>query len=74
MTRTYTWIALNETFSVEGMTCGHCEATVEDALADIEGVTSASADRKSETVSGEGSADRDALVSAIEATGYEATA
>jgi copper chaperone len=55
---------------VEGMSCGHCEETVEDALADVDGVTSATADNESGEVSYEGDADRDAVAAAVEDAGY----
>ena len=63
---------MGETSTVEGMSCGHCEATVEDALADVEGVTGAEAEHESGTVVVEGEADTDALLSAITDAGFEA--
>ncbi|WP_436927637.1 heavy-metal-associated domain-containing protein [Halosimplex amylolyticum] len=65
---------MSETISVEGMTCEHCEQTVEAALEDIDGVTSATADREAESVTVEGDADTDALVSAVDEAGYDASA
>lgn len=64
---------MDQTITVEGMTCGHCEGTVEDALEDVSGVSTASADRESDSVSVEGTADPDALVAAVEDAGYEAS-
>lgn len=65
---------MSETITVEGMTCGHCEQTVEEALEDVDGVTSATADREAESVTVEGDADTDALVSAVDEAGYDASA
>ena len=62
------------TFTVTGMSCGHCEQTVEDALVAVEGVTSASADRGADSVTVEADADMTALVAAVEDAGYEAHA
>lgn len=62
------------TITVEGMTCGHCEQTVEEALRGVSGVTDASADRESEQVQVDGDADPTALVRAIEDAGYTAHA
>ena len=62
------------TITVEGMTCGHCEQSVEDALLDVEGVTGADVDRATESATVEGSSDTDALVSAVEDAGYSASA
>ncbi|MDS0478116.1 heavy metal-associated domain-containing protein [Natrinema sp. 1APR25-10V2] len=65
---------MSETITVEGMTCGHCEQTVEEALEDVDGVTSASADRETESVTVEGNADTTELISAVDEAGYEASA
>jgi copper chaperone CopZ len=64
---------MTTTLTVTGMSCGHCEQRVEEALGDVEGVTSATADRESETVTVEGDADTPALVAAVEDAGYEAS-
>ncbi|WP_227133758.1 heavy-metal-associated domain-containing protein [Halorubellus salinus] len=60
--------------TVTGMSCGHCEESVEDALAEVEGVTDASADNETDTVTVDGDADVDALVAAVEDAGYDASA
>lgn len=60
--------------TVEGMSCGHCEQTVEEALLDVSGVTGAIADREAEQASIEGDADPAALVRAVEDAGYTARA
>jgi len=60
--------------TVTGMSCGHCEQTVEEALGDVDGVTSASADNESDRATVEGDANPDALVAAVEDAGYDASA
>lgn len=60
--------------TVTGMSCGGCEQSVEEALEGVDGVTDATADRAAETATVEGEADTDALVAAVEAAGYEASA
>lgn len=65
---------MTQKLTVEGMTCGHCEGTVEDALEDVAGVSKATADRGSNSVSVEGTADPDTLVAAVEDAGYDASA
>ncbi|UHQ99252.1 heavy-metal-associated domain-containing protein (plasmid) [Natrinema zhouii] len=65
---------MSETIAVKGMTCEHCEQTVEEALEDIEGVTSATADRDAESAAVEGSADVDKVVNAVNDAGYDASA
>ena len=65
---------MSQTITVEGMTCEHCEQTVEEALEDVGGVTAATADRETESATIEGSAQTDALVSAVTEAGYDASA
>jgi copper chaperone CopZ len=65
---------MSRTITVEGMSCGHCEQSVEEALEAIDGVTSAAADRETESVTIDGSAGADALVEAVENAGYDASA
>ncbi|OAQ52994.1 heavy metal transporter [Natrinema mahii] len=62
------------TITVEGMSCEHCERTVEDALEGIDGVESVAVDREAERVTIEGDADPQTLVSAVDEAGYEASA
>ena len=62
-------------FTVEGMTCGGCEQTVEKAVASVSGVTRATADRTTNQVIVEGDdLDEMALVRAVEDVGYMAYA
>ena len=62
------------TITVEGMTCGHCEQTVEEAVEEVSGVTGAAADRDAEQVTVEGDTDVSSLVEAVEDAGYTAHA
>jgi copper chaperone CopZ len=64
---------MSQTISVEGMTCEHCEQTVEEALKEVDGVTSATADRDSESATVEGTAESDELVTVVEDAGYDAS-
>ena len=58
---------------VTGMTCGHCEAAVDKALAALPGVSRVvKVSRDEERVIVEGEADVQALVAAIEEEGYTA--
>lgn len=61
------------TITVEGMSCGHCESTVEDALREVSGVTDVTVDRETNRASVDGEADVSALVAAVEAAGYAAS-
>ena len=61
------------TITVEGMSCEHCEQTVEEALQGISGVSDVRADHEAENATIEGDPDSDAIVRAVEDTGYEAS-
>jgi len=65
---------MSTTITVEGMSCEHCEGTVEEALRGVSGVTDATADREAEQAVVEGEADAAALVDAVEDAGYTASA
>lgn len=65
---------MTTTISVEGMSCEHCERTVEEALHGVNGVTDATADRASDRASVDGEADTSALVQAVTDAGYTAHA
>ena len=65
---------MSQTIAVKGMTCGGCENTVETALQNMSGVETATADRTTETVTVEGTADTETLIAAVENVGYEAHA
>ena len=60
--------------TVDGMSCTGCEDNVTDALGELPGVESASADHEAGTATAEGNVDVDAIVAAIEDAGYEASA
>jgi len=59
--------------TVEEMSCEGCEDIVEEAVEDVDGVESAEADREAATVTVEGDADVDELVTAVDMAGYQAT-
>ena len=64
--------AIARTYTVEGMSCGHCEASVSEQVERIPGVTGAEADRRRGTlvVGGAGFSD-DAVRDAVDEAGYE---
>jgi copper chaperone CopZ len=61
------------TYSVTGMSCGHCENSVSSELAALHGVTGVAADAKNGTVtvSSDGPLDDSAVRAAIDEAGYE---
>lgn len=60
------------TYTVTGMTCGHCELSVKEELSEISGVTDVTADHTTGavTVTGEGFSD-DQVAAAVAEAGYE---
>jgi copper chaperone CopZ len=65
---------MSTTITVEGMSCGHCEQTVKEALRDVAGVTDVSVDRAAGGATVEGHAAVAELVEAVEEAGYSASA
>ncbi len=63
--------ATEKAYSVEGMTCGHCELSVSEAVEGLAGVLSAQTDRETGrlTVRGTGIGD-EAVRQAVRAAGY----
>jgi copper chaperone CopZ len=61
------------TFTVQGMTCGHCEAAVAKEVAKVAGVSGAvaSADAGTVEVTSDGPVDRAAVADAVAEAGYE---
>ncbi|MFO7768059.1 MAG: heavy metal translocating P-type ATPase [bacterium] len=62
------------TLAVEGMTCAFCAGHVEDALAGVDGVMEASVNLAAERArvkTVRGTADREDLTAAVDATGYQ---
>ena len=59
-------------YAVTGMTCGHCELSVREELAELPGVTEVSADHTTGRVVVTSAAplDRDAVAAAVEEAGY----
>lgn len=59
-------------YTVEGMTCGHCELSVQEEVSEIAGVTEANADHTTGTltVTGEDFSDEQ-VVAAVTEAGYQ---
>ena len=57
-------------YSVEGMHCSHCEASVESAVKSIDGVTSAKASASAKTLIVTGKADESTVCDAVEKAGF----
>jgi copper chaperone len=57
---------------IEGMTCGHCQKAVENALSGVAGVQKVEVDLAGGKARVEGTADLAALLAAVKEEGYEA--
>ncbi len=58
------------TFTVEGMTCGHCVSSVTEEVSDVAGVTDVQVDLASGLLTVQGEADAAAVRAAVEEAGY----
>ena len=66
---------ITATYDVAGMTCGHCELSVQEEVAELDGVVEVSADRSvgQVTVTSAEPLDPAALAAAVEEAGYSIT-
>jgi len=65
---------MNQTFTVTGMTCGHCEKAVTRALQQLDPQAEVRIDRASNKVEVNSGQPRDALARAIAEEGYAVAA
>lgn len=61
---------MNQTFTVTGMTCGHCERAVENAVQQLDPQAQVSIDRAANRVDIDSAQAREALAKAITEEGY----
>ncbi|MET9342664.1 MULTISPECIES: heavy-metal-associated domain-containing protein [unclassified Nonomuraea] len=61
------------TYTVKGMTCGHCVSSVKEEVGEVQGVTGVEVDLSTGLLTVESAAplDKDQIVAAVEAAGYE---
>lgn len=65
---------MNQTFTVTGMTCGHCEAAVKRAITQLDPQAQVTIDRQANKVDIESQQSREALSQAISEEGYAVAA
>lgn len=65
---------MQQVFDVQGMTCGHCEKSVTEALQRVDAQAQVSIDRPANRVQVQSQASRDALRAAIAEQGFEVAA
>jgi copper chaperone len=61
---------MEHVFQVSGMTCGHCERAVEQAIAQVDAQAQTSIERSSGKVLVHSQSSREALAAAIQEEGY----
>jgi copper chaperone len=65
---------MNQIFTVEGMTCGHCEKAVTKALLSLDAQAKVVIDRAHNSVQVDSEKSREALAQAIADEGYRVSA
>jgi copper chaperone len=65
---------MNQIFTVEGMTCGHCEKAVTQALLALDAQAKVVIDRSHNSVQVDSEKSREALAQAIADEGYRVSA
>jgi copper chaperone len=65
---------MNQIFTVEGMTCGHCEKAVTKALLSLDAQAKVVIDRTHNSVQVDSEKSREALAQAIADEGYRVSA
>ncbi|MEU0477896.1 cation transporter [Streptosporangium sp. NPDC006013] len=66
-------MATTSTYTVKGMTCGHCVSSVTEEVTEVPGVTGVTVDLATGlvTVDSDGPIDDAAITAAVEEAGYE---
>lgn len=62
---------MQQVFEVQGMTCGHCERAVTNAIQGVDAQAQVKIDRAANRVEVDSSASRDALQAALTEEGYK---
>ena len=65
---------MNQTFTVQGMTCGHCEKAVMQALKQVDPQAEVKLDRAANKVEVDSALAREALAQAMSEEGYTVVA
>ena len=61
---------MQQTLTVTGMTCGHCEMAVKNAILELDPQAQVTIDRPANTVQVDSSQTKEALTAAIQEEGY----
>lgn len=61
-----------KTYSVPGISCGHCKSAIESEVSAVDGIGSVEVDIDAKTVTVDlGSASEDSVIAAVDEAGYE---
>lgn len=67
-------LSMNQVFNVQGMTCGHCERAVTNAIQELDPQAQVRIDRAQNRVDVDSTQPREALAAAIAEEGYQVAA
>ena len=67
-------MSATQTYSVPGISCGHCKAAIEEQVGKLDGVSSVEVDVDARQVTVSGELDPEAVACAVEEAGYEVAA
>jgi len=59
--------------NIQGMTCGHCQRAVQEALEGVSGVSQADVSLEEHNATVEGDVDVQTLIAAVQEEGYQAS-
>lgn len=62
-----------QSFNIPGMTCGHCKASVEKAILELDGSAKVTVDLDTHNVDVDTQTDAGAIVAALKTAGYDAS-
>lgn len=62
---------MTRTYSVPGVSCGHCKSAIEGEVGQLDGIQTVDVDIEKKTVTVEGEASDEAIAAAIDEAGYE---
>jgi copper chaperone len=64
---------MSATYTVTGMTCGHCESAVREEVGQVAGVESVEVSAETGVLTVSGDVDDAAVLAAVDEAGYQAT-
>lgn len=62
---------MSTTYSVPGVSCGHCKSAIEGEVGKLDGISKVEVDVDAKTMTVEGDVDEAALAAAVDEAGYD---